>query len=96
VDKEGVWLDPRCQAAIVASQCGNDCRTGPPLQSVGSVAVPERWDRGRTDPSVVFPVPWHSGLYVVQRALGHRHITTTEIYARVGEEQLRRAVGAVS
>jgi len=31
-------------------------------------------------------------LYLVQRALGHRHITTTEIYARVGEEQLRRAV----
>ena len=31
-------------------------------------------------------------LYLVQRALGHRHITTTEIYARVGEEQLRRAL----
>jgi len=31
-------------------------------------------------------------LYLVQRALGHRHITTTEIYARVGEEMLRRAV----
>jgi integrase/recombinase XerC len=31
-------------------------------------------------------------LYLVQRALGHRHITTTEIYARVGEEALRRAV----
>jgi integrase/recombinase XerC len=31
-------------------------------------------------------------LYLVQRALGHRHITTTEIYARMGEEWLRRAV----
>jgi integrase/recombinase XerC len=31
-------------------------------------------------------------LYLVQRALGHRHITTTEIYARVGDESLRRAV----
>jgi site-specific recombinase XerD len=30
-------------------------------------------------------------LYLVQRALGHRHITTTEIYARVEDEQLRRA-----
>ena len=35
------------------------------------------------------------GLYLVQRALGHRHITTTEIYARVGEEALRRAVGEI-
>jgi len=35
-------------------------------------------------------------LYLVQRALGHRHITTTGIYARVGEEQLRRAVRIVS
>jgi len=34
-------------------------------------------------------------LYLVQRALGHRHITTTEIYARVGEEQLRRAVAVL-
>jgi len=31
-------------------------------------------------------------LYLVQRALGHRHITTTEIYARVSDESLRRAV----
>jgi integrase/recombinase XerC len=31
-------------------------------------------------------------LYLVQRALGHRHITTTEIYARVGDEQLRSTV----
>jgi integrase/recombinase XerC len=30
--------------------------------------------------------------YLVQRALGHRHITTTEIYARVGDQALRRAV----
>ena len=34
-------------------------------------------------------------LYLVQRALGHRNITTTEIYARVSDEALRRAVGAV-
>jgi len=34
-------------------------------------------------------------LYLVQRALGHRHVTATEIYARVREEQLRRAVGMI-
>jgi len=33
-------------------------------------------------------------LYLVQRALGHRQITTTEVYARVGEERLRQAVRA--
>ncbi len=31
-------------------------------------------------------------LHLVQRALGHRQITTTEIYARVGDGALRRAV----
>jgi integrase/recombinase XerC len=31
-------------------------------------------------------------LYLVQRALGHRHITTTEIYARVGDHLLRQAI----
>ncbi len=31
-------------------------------------------------------------LYLVQRALGHRQITTTEIYARVSDDRLRRAV----
>jgi integrase/recombinase XerC len=31
-------------------------------------------------------------LYLVQRALGHRHITTTEIYARVSDGALMRAV----
>jgi len=35
-------------------------------------------------------------LYLVQRALGHRQITTTEIYARVSDETLRRAVLLVS
>ena len=34
-------------------------------------------------------------LYVVQRALGHRQITTTEIYARVSDHALRQAVGSV-
>jgi integrase/recombinase XerC len=33
-------------------------------------------------------------LYLVQRALGHRQITTTEIYARVSDEALRQAVTA--
>ncbi len=33
-------------------------------------------------------------LYLVQRALGHRQITTTEIYARVSDDRLRRAVSA--
>jgi integrase/recombinase XerC len=33
-------------------------------------------------------------LYLVQRALGHRNITTTEVYARVSDERLRRAVCA--
>ena len=32
-------------------------------------------------------------LYLVQRALGHRQITTTEIYARVSDDSIRRAVG---
>ena len=31
-------------------------------------------------------------LYLVQRALGHRQITTTEIYARVSDDRLRWAV----
>ncbi|MBI3873006.1 MAG: tyrosine-type recombinase/integrase [candidate division Zixibacteria bacterium] len=31
-------------------------------------------------------------LYLVQRALGHRQITTTEIYARVSDDRLKRAV----
>ena len=34
-------------------------------------------------------------LHLVQKALGHRQITTTEIYARVGDGALRRAVGKV-
>ena len=33
--------------------------------------------------------------YLVQRALGHRQITTTEIYARVGDDELRHAVSGV-
>ncbi|MEW5701390.1 MAG: tyrosine-type recombinase/integrase [Candidatus Zixiibacteriota bacterium] len=33
-------------------------------------------------------------LYLVQRARGHRQITTTEIYARVSNEALKRAVTA--
>ena len=34
-------------------------------------------------------------LYLVQRALGHRQITTTEIYARVNDERLRQSMGLV-
>jgi integrase/recombinase XerC len=34
-------------------------------------------------------------LYLVQRALGHRQITTTEVYARVSDDALRTAVGVV-
>jgi integrase/recombinase XerC len=33
-------------------------------------------------------------LYLVQRALGHRQITTTEVYAKVSDEALRAAVAA--
>lgn len=33
-------------------------------------------------------------LYLVQRALGHRQITTTEVYARVSDDALKRAVSA--
>ena len=33
-------------------------------------------------------------LYLVQRALGHRQITTTEVYAGVSDEALKRAVTA--
>jgi site-specific recombinase XerD len=33
-------------------------------------------------------------LYLVQKALGHRQITTTEVYAKVDDEAVRRAVGA--
>jgi integrase/recombinase XerC len=32
-------------------------------------------------------------LYLVQRALGHRQITTTEVYARVNDSALRATVG---
>ncbi len=35
-------------------------------------------------------------LYLLQRALGHRQITTTEVYARVDDDAVRRAVGALS
>ncbi|MBI3873209.1 MAG: tyrosine-type recombinase/integrase, partial [candidate division Zixibacteria bacterium] len=31
-------------------------------------------------------------LYLVQRALGHRQLTATEVYARVSDQALRRAV----
>ena len=34
-------------------------------------------------------------LYLVQRALGHREITTTEVYARVSDDSLRAAVVGV-
>jgi site-specific recombinase XerD len=34
-------------------------------------------------------------LYLVQRALGHRQITTTEVYAKVSDDALRTALGAV-
>ncbi len=34
------------------------------------------------------------GLYLVQGALGHRQIRTTEVYARVSDDALRRAVGS--
>jgi site-specific recombinase XerD len=32
----------------------------------------------------------------VQRALGHRHISTTEIYARVEDKALRKALEKLS
>jgi site-specific recombinase XerD len=35
-------------------------------------------------------------LYLVQKALGHRQITTTEVYARVADDAVRRAVGAAT
>ena len=34
-------------------------------------------------------------LHLVQKALGHRQITTTEVYARVSDGALRRAIGTV-
>lgn len=34
-------------------------------------------------------------LYLVQRALGHKQITTTEVYARVSDDSLRTAITAV-
>jgi integrase/recombinase XerC len=38
---------------------------------------------------------WETGdLYLVQRALGHWQITTTEVYARVDDDAVRRAVRA--
>ena len=33
-------------------------------------------------------------LYLVQRALGHRQIATTEVYARVSDNALKAAMGA--
>jgi len=38
--------------------------------------------------------PQTGDLYLVQRALGHRQIATTEIYARVSDDRLRRAMAA--
>jgi site-specific recombinase XerD len=35
-------------------------------------------------------------LRLVQRALGHKHITTTEIYARVENKALRKALENLS
>jgi integrase/recombinase XerC len=34
-------------------------------------------------------------LHLVQRALGHRQITTTEIYAMVSDESVRRALARI-
>jgi site-specific recombinase XerD len=34
-------------------------------------------------------------LRLVQRALGHRHIATTEIYARVEDKALRKAIASL-
>jgi integrase/recombinase XerD len=34
-------------------------------------------------------------LRLVQRALGHRHIATTEIYARVEDAALRKAIASM-
>jgi site-specific recombinase XerD len=31
--------------------------------------------------------------WTLQRALGHRQITTTEVYARVDDDAVRRAMG---
>jgi integrase/recombinase XerC len=34
-------------------------------------------------------------LFLVQRALGHRQITTTEIYAQVSDDSLKCAIASV-
>ena len=63
------------------------------------------WDRGggvylyspiyRLSPGATKQNPFLLGTgKTVQRALGHRQITTTEIYARVSDDKLRRAVTA--
>jgi site-specific recombinase XerD len=43
---------------------------------------------------MIAPCLYHkiADLHLVQRALGHRQTTTTEVYARVSDETLRRAV----
>jgi integrase len=48
-------------------------------------------ERGLT---LALPFLGSKGLYLAQRALGHRQITTTEIYARVDDHAVRRAVAS--
>ena len=76
---------------------------------LGARAIQLKFARWVQDAGIDRPVSVHSlhhtfatplyektgDLYLVQRALGHRQITTTEIYARVSDEALRRAVANV-
>ncbi len=75
-------------------------------QRLGQRQIQLRFARWFAEAGIDRPVSLHSlrhtfatrlyektgDLYLVQRALGHRQITTTEVYARVGVESLRRAI----
>jgi integrase/recombinase XerC len=77
---------------------------------LGARAIQLKFTKWVQDAGIERPVTVHSlrhtfatrlyektgDLYLVQRALGHRNITTTEIYAKVSDERLRWAVSAAT
>ena len=85
------------RSPLIRSQSGN---------RLGARAIQLKFARWVEEAGINRPVSVHSlrhtfatrlyertgDLYLVQRALGHRQITTTEIYARVIDEALRHAM----
>jgi integrase/recombinase XerC len=76
---------------------------------LGAKQIQLRFSRWFENAKIDWPVSLHSprhtfatrlyektgDIHLVQRALGHRQITTTEIYARVGENSLQKAMNFV-